>query len=78
MDGWFSKLDERLEKHLGAENVAKLRTVIMLLKIDTGLTIKYEGSKTTLRNLNCLFPYIYDPLQLFRQTVFFCITYAQG
>ena len=29
MDGWFSKLDEKLEKHLGADNVAKLRTVIL-------------------------------------------------
>ena len=66
MDGWFSKLDERLEKHLGAENVAKLRTVIMLLKIDTGLTTNNETSETTLRNLNCLFPYIYDSLQLYR------------
>ena len=38
---------------------------------NTGLPTKDETSKTIVRNLYCLFPYIYDSLQL-KTCVFLC------
>ena len=40
----------------------------------TGLTTKNETSETTVRNLYCLFPYIYNSLELYSVHMFLSLT----